>query len=86
LASDPRQQAKTDACLSYISSPICHETGAPNNAFEPTPLCGKQDRGDFAIWIWFARLPDLQVRRGSCPSRWADSIDLTSLCAPSVDA
>jgi hypothetical protein len=37
----------------------------PNNAFEPTPLCGEQDRRDFKSWIRLDRCADLSVRRGS---------------------
>jgi hypothetical protein len=37
----------------------------PNNAFEPTPLCGEQDRADFDSWIRLTSILDLSVRRGS---------------------
>jgi len=37
----------------------------PNNAFEPTPLGGEQDRTDFETRICLDCLPDLLVRRGS---------------------
>jgi hypothetical protein len=39
--------SKPKSMPSSISSSLYHETGAPNNALEPTPLCGEQDRGDF---------------------------------------
>jgi len=38
---------------------------------EPTPLGGEQDRCDFEIRFRPERFPDLAVRRGSCPGRWA---------------
>jgi len=36
----------------------------PNNAFEPTPLCGEQDRADFGVWIRLDGRLDVSVRRG----------------------
>jgi hypothetical protein len=36
----------------------------PNNALEPTPLCGEQDRGVFETWNQLDSLPDLWERRG----------------------
>ncbi len=40
-------------------------TGAPaNKGFQPTPLCGEQDRGDFGSWIPPKSSTDLSVRRG----------------------
>jgi hypothetical protein len=36
----------------------------PNNAFEPTPLCGEQDQADFEGWPPFNSFLDLSVRRG----------------------
>jgi hypothetical protein len=48
-----------------ITNLICHETGAPNNAFEPTPLCGERDRADFEGWFRLDSFADLSMRRGS---------------------
>lgn len=42
-----------------------YEPGAPNNAFEPTPLRGVQDRVDLESWFRPRRFPDLWVRHGS---------------------
>jgi hypothetical protein len=43
----------------------------PNKPLELTPLRVRQDRPDFEGWIWLDGVPDLEVRRSSCPDRWA---------------
>jgi hypothetical protein len=43
---------------------FCSES-RPNNAFEPTLLCGERDRADFESWIRLDSIPALAVRRGS---------------------
>jgi hypothetical protein len=44
---------------------IANEHTPPNNALEPTPLCGEQDRANFETRFCPDYFPDLWVRRGS---------------------